>query len=385
MPHMTDTKHHVLELQSLRGIMALIVVVSHSSLIYVLQPQARLAIDAVINPHAAVIFFFVLSGYVLQIALSRTKESNHGPQAFYLRRVLRLWPPVLLSSAFAWAVIAFLAIDIPASSEWFADALEPDRLTPIRIVLAFFALSPVLVPPVWTILVEAVGSVYMPIHGWIASRVKDRSIILFLGAVAIAVEIAGTRSQLVAPASYLIYFAAGASLYTHRNQWLDRLIPNRKLNIILIVVAAFMLFGFRSIWFLVKDGRLVPVYTEYFSVWRGLIEGLSACAGVAGVVALKGEIRILSDPRVAKLGDLSFGIYLLHFPLMSLFAWSLFRLFGWDGSSPGITTLLVLSLTLVAVVPLAWVVNRWIELPSIRIGKRAASALAERTAGVKKS
>jgi peptidoglycan/LPS O-acetylase OafA/YrhL len=66
-----NAQHHIEELQSLRGVAALMVAVSHMSSIYMLPPGTRIAIDFVCNAHACIIVFFVLSGYVLTGSLLR--------------------------------------------------------------------------------------------------------------------------------------------------------------------------------------------------------------------------------------------------------------------------------------------------------------------------
>ena len=93
-------------LDSLRGLAALVVVFTH---VFSLGPEIAPAVwrlldatplRAVHTGRAPVVFFFVLSGYVL--ALSLLRPDAPGPLAFALRRTARLLPPV------AGAVASFL-------------------------------------------------------------------------------------------------------------------------------------------------------------------------------------------------------------------------------------------------------------------------------------
>src|ERR1700723_4648936 len=116
-----DARPHIDELQSLRGIAALIVAVSHLSSIYLLPPTARIAIDAVCNAHACVIVFFVLSGYVLTGSLVRRGLSWSSVRAFYLGRLFRLFPALWVASAISGLfLLLYPRLTIhPALSFWF--------------------------------------------------------------------------------------------------------------------------------------------------------------------------------------------------------------------------------------------------------------------------
>jgi hypothetical protein len=56
-----DARHHMDELQSLRGMAALIVAVSHTSSIYAIPSLMRITIDAACNAHASIVVFCVRS------------------------------------------------------------------------------------------------------------------------------------------------------------------------------------------------------------------------------------------------------------------------------------------------------------------------------------
>jgi peptidoglycan/LPS O-acetylase OafA/YrhL len=88
----------IVELQSLRGIAAFVVAASHLSMVYTLPRAARLSLDCVLNAHAAVILFFVLSGFVLTASLVRNELSFPSIVAFYVRRVFRLYPALWVIS-----------------------------------------------------------------------------------------------------------------------------------------------------------------------------------------------------------------------------------------------------------------------------------------------
>ena len=153
-----DARRHIDELQSLRGIAALIVAISHMSSIYVLPSAARIAIDAVCNAHAALVVFFALSGYVLTGSLLRRGLSGSSVEGFYIGRFFRLFPALWAASAIA-ALFHFLfpqSLIHPAPTFWFALYLHPCP-SGLQIILALLAIDKSLIMPVWTIFIEAYG------------------------------------------------------------------------------------------------------------------------------------------------------------------------------------------------------------------------------------
>ena len=103
-PH--DSRLHALD--GLRGAAAVVVVAFHT------LGQTRLS-DAVasmllasplgllVNGPGAVHVFFVLSGYVLALTLSRDGAPGRLGR-FYVRRWFRIQPPYMVAVLFAWAV-----------------------------------------------------------------------------------------------------------------------------------------------------------------------------------------------------------------------------------------------------------------------------------------
>lgn len=351
--------------------MAAIVVVSHCSLVYALPSGTRIAFDTLFNPRAAVTFFFVLSGYVLQLALERGPTSLSSTGGFYLRRLLRLIPLVVVVTAFAWVVTELLAVDLPSDSAWFGAATAPPAIRSFEILLAFFALSPVLVPTTWTIFVEMIGSSLLPVQNWARIRLRWGGEILLVLMLALTVTISFTGS--LHSARFLVYFAAGAVLYNRRQRWEGLMRQWPRLAVGIMALSALLAFGSRSLWFLAREGALVPLEVDYNNLWVGLLEGLFATILLAGAVTMSGRIEWLRRPQVVRIGDLSFGIYLLHFPVMSALAWGLYRAFGVGGQSPLLHTLLLLGLTWAVVVPASSMAYRWIELPCISAGRRLTS------------
>lgn len=374
--------HRVVELQSLRGIMALVVLISHCSLVYSLTPAQRVGIDAVFNPHAAVIFFFVLSGYVLMVALERMRNQPNAISVFYLRRMFRLMPLVVVATLIALILMRLFYVDVAGASPWFRSLVNPELFTSRNVALSFLALSTVVVPPVWTILVEAAGSFLVPVHERAAAAFRGGARVMLVALLVMTIVVSRIQWEYSYVLVHLIYFAAGASLYSSRERWFGFLHNHPILTWGLVGASALLLFGFRALWYLYNLGVLAPIVIDYFNVWQSLAEGVFACLLIAGVVAIKGGIRPLRIRRVALIGDLSFGIYLLHFPVMSMIVWTLHRVFeGGSGSALLDGTILLVS-TLLVVLPLSWVLYRCVERPGIELGRVLTAGLTRERSAV---
>jgi peptidoglycan/LPS O-acetylase OafA/YrhL len=93
MRTLETAKQPVMELQSLRGGAATIVLIHHCLRSVYPTPTTEIVADRALDAQAAVVFFFVLSGYVLSASLSRKALSVPEIVGFYIRRVLEYIQP----------------------------------------------------------------------------------------------------------------------------------------------------------------------------------------------------------------------------------------------------------------------------------------------------
>ncbi len=87
-------KHrHLAELDGIRGIAILAVLISHATPAIALQSSSSKLARAILTPGwAGVELFFVLSGFLITGILLRTKEAKNYFYSFYARRFLRIFP-----------------------------------------------------------------------------------------------------------------------------------------------------------------------------------------------------------------------------------------------------------------------------------------------------
>jgi peptidoglycan/LPS O-acetylase OafA/YrhL len=96
--------HHILELDGIRGIAILLVMIGHS--------WPRLSLLAV----SGVGLFFVLSGFLITRILVSNVGKPHYFRNFYTRRALRIWPLyyLILGITFLTPIFSFSHIEFPA-------------------------------------------------------------------------------------------------------------------------------------------------------------------------------------------------------------------------------------------------------------------------------
>lgn len=322
------------------------------------------------------VLFFVLSGYLLYGAWVRAGLEGRRPsvRGYAIRRAGRILPAYWLamagSVALLWSHDATPGVRLPdAGNLWlfavFGQNFRENTLLKLN-------------PPSWTLAVEATFYVVLPLLGWLALRACGTAgrrvgliavpVLFLLGGVAFnhaysdAVGVSPLVSK-VLPA-YAPYFAVGmlAAVLAHgvtlRRRW----------TWLLLGAGALLVLG-DAYW--AADAATRGSHDQALRIWRDL----PAATGFALVILAVGTAarapRLLVARPVVKVGDLSYGIYLWHVPLM-LFLRS-------QGLLPLFTTgavLVALPLTLL-VAGASW---RWVERPAQDAARRLAARGSARRA-----
>ncbi len=360
---MTRGAGQSIELQSIRGLAALLVLLHHCLSYYTLDAAFHHVAEILLNAHAAVVTFFVLSGYVLTLSLLRGGLDPGELRRFYLRRLFRIYPAIWVSGLFGLLVVGLVLgrSQVPNQSPWFSGLFSPGGFTFRNVFASFAGTGTYLNPPLWSIMVELVGSSLMPLFA-IALRLKP---VIFAG---ILLALAGLSFLdfgsliLVLTARYAVCFAIGASIVLWQapvGRWLDR----RGARLAALCCVLLLLF-FRT----AGDWRFAD---DYNAPLPGLVESLAAALLMALVVGRRDAFAGLATRPLAFLGEISYSVYLLHFPMMAAIAelaggWLGLSLFSGTPLSGFLLALATTSLTL----PAAALVYRWIELPGMALGRK---------------
>lgn len=359
---MIDERRHIVELQSLRGMAAMVVLGSHCFSYYDTPLWFSRTKDVLANGQGGVVLFFVLSGFVLGNSLKATPLEWRTLGAYYVKRLFRIYPALWAASAvgFAYIVLLHFRSPHPDASAWFMARYQADRVTAIRCVFSLLGVSGLLVPPVWSIFNELVGSAVLP---FTARLTFDRPRWgLGLAALMVVVGVTFGPPSFSGVLLYPMDFQAGVliALLFARKPELRRPSPFWPA----LLAAGVLAVGCGRGLVLLVD----PALTQNDPAMH-LVEMAGAAAIIVAIVG--GPMAFLRSRPAKYVGDISYSVYLLHFPIMCAVAVGLGHVVTGHALTPWLGVALFL-LTIAVTVGAASLVYRFVELPFIALGKQVA-------------
>lgn len=349
-------------LDGLRGIAALSVFGFHAWLYTLPQVRAASARDGFpaalyAELRIGLVLFFVLSGFLLfrpWVAARFEGRRRPSTRTYALHRIARIVPAYYLAIAGA-AVLLWPLTGEPGVR------LPPADQLPLFLVFAQNQGARTVMtldPPMWTLAVEASFYAVLPLLGWIALRARPALVPLALIVLGLAFNAVLAQQAIPSLAwskslpAMLPYFGAGmlAAVLVH-----GRAVGGRTALALLAGGAALVL----------GDGLLhasAEAGTDLALRLR-VVRDLPAAAGFAAIVAVAATrpARALAWRPLAWTGEVSYGLYLWHVPLL---LW--LRANGLLPLSPLGATLVALPLSLLV----AWLSFRWVERPAIAWSRR---------------
>lgn len=369
-----------MELEGLRGIAAVIVVIFHFLVLFypvmfysvgALAPVQHFRLEdnihgtpllAFLSGTFSVAVFFVLSGFVLSVGFFSVKD----PQIIKrlaAKRYLRLMLPALVSILIA---LFFIKIGFSHFNEvrevtqssavplmW---SRSPDLFTAIyEGLVVIFVNAPVnnFNPALWTMKYEFIGSFIVFGTALLFAHSKWRWVVY-------SALIVGTHSN------WYLGFILGmilADLYVHREELLRKIPQPAYIGILALGIFMGAFPRSTSLDSTVYGHIMLPWLTEGAN--RGLYTTLGALCIVVSAIGMLRFKRILSSKFLSRLGGYTYSLYLVHQPLVYVVGTSLFMAFLTIGYSKAV---LLAFLCTVPVIALATVLfHRYVELPSMKV------------------
>ncbi|MDJ0740234.1 MAG: acyltransferase family protein [Gammaproteobacteria bacterium] len=315
MSELSKSSHYQPDIQGLRALAVVLVIIYHSGL------------PGLTGGYIGVDVFFVISGYVITSLLLRELDRSGGVSLtrFYARRMRRLLPAATLvliaTIAFAWFIYSPLQLKIFSSSA-FATSIYLSNIWFAHLSTDYLAedtgANPLL--HTWSLGVEEQFYLAWPLLLLFAYRSgrgnSDRRLYTVFGLL--------TASSLL-----LAYWLTG-----YNQPWAFFSSPTRAWE--------FGVGGLTALWF-ARGASLGPTAARIAS-WGGLalvllaatifdrktpFPGLAACLPVAGTALLiaaahsdrlRGVNVLLATRPMQLVGDMSYSLYLWHWPVFVFFA-----------------------------------------------------------------
>jgi len=347
-----DPRHsHVPELQSIRGLAALTVLLHHSSFLFATGPTFHTVAEALINAHAAVMIFFVLSGYVLVRSLRNKAIDFENCARFYTARLFRIYPALWAACAFAASYLLLVHFQVPTqpASSWYDQYfITPPGVTDF--VRNMTAANSLLVPPSWSVRIELLASAVIPFIFVANQRGWGLALLGLLSVIAIVAALG--KYHLGAIWVYLPSFALGAWAFRHQGR-LGKIFGRTWV----IALATVCLIFFR---------RINPAWrfeVNYHAIVPTFVESLAAAIIIVAIVAR--PVAFLRNAVMIRLGDISYSLYLIHFIVMSAVA----KVLSESGIYPDLRALLLMAGTLAVTWPLSIFLYTYVEKPGIWLGR----------------
>lgn len=297
-------------LDSLRGIAAISVVISHFVLAYRLDLEFKILnfspLHFFYDGFAAVTLFFILSGYVLTLSLEKNKSVDIIN--FYLKRVVRIIPAYLFTLMASF--IAYKSFQIihttPQSSPWISGFWNrPLDLYHFYKQLIFLkpGENAELVPQNWSLQVEMIFSFLMPFLYLLYKKSNQFYFWIFIIVLYLFFKMP----------VFILHFSLGIFLALNQNKVINSFLAIKvKYRIILI----------GTILFFYTYRYTLPMYYYYYArvhsivlnnddlIWA--ITGLGAFLVLVYCISSQKLKKTLNLKGFVFIGKISYSIYLVH-------------------------------------------------------------------------
>ena len=323
----------------------------------------------------AVTFFFVLSGFLITYLLLKehARHDDVSVSRFYMRRVLRIWPLYFSMVAMGLLVIPLLskAAKVPYESPYNGMEVLPYYLFFMPFLVNLFYGNHFLTP-LWSIGVEEIYyGVWAPVFKWLRSWIVP----IMLGVVLVksAIGIWATQfpadsrlNELLAMLQFDAMAIGGLAawlLYRREVPLEESFFFSRLAQVVLFVPLVLRLVGHNglletsSVYAFFHRPVLVDLWTMSLFAWLLVNVSLNP----KSLLCL--ENRILN-----RLGDISYGIYMLHCLVISLLMVPFVDDLK-DDTEFGMTLLIHVVIITVTIL-LALASKRYLEDPFLRLKDR---------------
>lgn len=372
-------------LDSLRGILCILVLIEHCINIY--KPDIRFTelegtaglirrlvnstpLNVLYNGDMAVYIFFALSGFVLSLSFNRTK-SHDVIFSGVIKRYPRIMLPVVGSMVLMYITMELTDAFIGKAFEaQFYDFLWQ---TLYRIPFTHTILTNY---PLWSMSYELFGSLLVFSLLAIFGKSKYRLYFYFLVMIYFFASLDQAHQDIFEYSTYYALFVFGVIMCDITNGGRFKLNP-------VIRLAMFLLGLLLATTPLPREGvgQYIGAYS-YLSIFDNFpYMQVSITTGVIGSMILFASIidsklamSLLSTRPLKFFGKISFPLYLNHATVIYVISFILHQRYGDVGASE---FLIATALTILISVPVAYLFERFIDMPSIKASHKLSKLICK--------
>ncbi|PES84667.1 acyltransferase [Bacillus cereus] len=368
------------ELDSLRGIAAIIVLLGHFLALFpilgkkVMYSTFGTYFSILWQGHSAVIIFFVLSGFVLSLPFYKGTEFNY--LKYLIKRVCRIYIPYIM--------ILFIAIGIklgihskigtiPGLVQWGSWNIEVsfNRVIDHILFLREFN-SDAFIMVIWSLVHEMRISIVFPLIIFLLLRVNWKvsiGIAMFLSVIGYLL-MKNIPSEFNMPVStnyfitlhYSSMFIIGALLAKNREYLVSKII-NSKVKYILLPLGL-LFFSYPRIPFMLLSKLIGEIDYDLYLIIIDWYICFGAVLIILSALSSKLFSKLLLIKPVQFIGEISYSLYLVH-PIVLLTTVHIF--YG------KISVPLILLISFLFTMVVSILCYKFIEIPSIKIGRKLAT------------
>ncbi|WP_414054797.1 acyltransferase family protein [Macrococcus equi] len=362
------------QLDVLRGLAALSVIISHTLAIFYL-PGLLLEVSPLYifwASHEAVIFFFTLSGFVLALSIINKKDSY---KHYIIKRLFRIYVPYLVCIVFTFSCYYlfanknnFSSLGAWIESKWQKDPNSIDLINHLLLIPNFDTTH--YNPVIWSLVHELRISIIFPLI--ILALLKYSHKKVLIGALIVSIisifmnyigllPSKGYHTSIFDTTHYVLMFVVGAILALNVEKITE--IWNKqtpKIKLFLFIIGITLYIYSRAIYLvpsLLGFKKLYNVF-YYFSDW-GILLG-SAIIIICAIQS-KRLTKLLGNKAFVTNGQLSYSTYLYH-TIIFLTVISVFR--------GKLSDDLIILISIVLTYIISYLSFKFIEIPSIKLGRK---------------
>ncbi len=366
--HAPERQVRFVELDSLRGLAALIVVLLHLRFLWEGETQPTSVICTafldLVAPFGieAVMLFFVLSGFVLSLPAVNGRPQTYP--TFITRRIFRIYVPYLTALAISIACAFWLhggAVGSGSLSNSWSERVDWHLVGQHILFLGVYNTNQFDLP-IWSLVYEMRISLFFPLLCGFVLRFKSRWSFVIAGGLTIAAITLDKLTFKIAPGladtfQYAGLFVLGIFLARERSRLGAWFHHRRRFAKVLIGIAFLLLFLF--------GGAPLIRSTGHFLHSKICISQWITAFGAGGlmIVSMNSAFckRVLHWPPIHFLGQISYSLYLWHYVVL---LYCVHLLYG------KVSLWAILGQTFILSIFVSWLSYRFIEVPSMNLGRR---------------